>query len=219
MKGVPEGCCGRLRALTGPGAGGGASRPSVFRLASLPSPSPSILQSRPAATAAESPSPSTSEAATTVIPPTWQVKYLYDGDCPMCRTLKNVLTRQDAGAGRVAFVNIADPAFDPKSHEGIEYEDAMETIHVIKREDGDVVTGPDALKLLYDTVGLGWASRVAALPVVSWFVDRLYDLISKYRLGIGGVDAVIAMKRLSQVEAGEDQCEKHGDAGCDAPEW
>ncbi len=136
----------------------------------------------------------------------------------MCRTLKNVLTRQDGGAGRVAFINIADPAFDPEAHEGIEYEDAMETIHVIKR-DGDVVTGPDALKLLYDTVGLGWASRAAALPVVSWFVDRLYDLISKYRLGIGGVDAVIAMKRLSQVEAGEDQCEKHGDAGCDAPEW
>jgi predicted DCC family thiol-disulfide oxidoreductase YuxK len=146
------------------------------------------------------------------------VKYLYDGDCPMCRTLKNVLTRQDGGAGRVAFVNIADPSYDEDENEGIAYEDAMETIHVIKA-DGDVVTGPDALRLLYDTVGLGWASRVAALPLVSWVVDRLYDLISKYRLGIGGVDAVIALKRLSQVEAGEDQCEKHGDTGCDAPEW
>jgi predicted DCC family thiol-disulfide oxidoreductase YuxK len=136
----------------------------------------------------------------------------------MCRTLKNVLTRQDGGQGRVAFVNIADPAFDEAAHGGIEYEEAMETIHVITRE-GEVVTGPAALRLLYDTVGLGWASRAAALPVVGWVVDRLYDLISKYRLGIGGVDAVIAMKRLSQVDSGEDQCEKHGDTGCDAPEW
>ena len=171
----------------------------------------------PRAGATADPSPSTS-SSTTPLPANWAVKYLYDGECPMCRTLKNVLTRQDAGAGRVAFINVADDAFDPEAHEGIEYEDAMETIHVITRA-GDVVTGPDALKLLYDTVGLGWASRAAALPVVSWLVDRLYDLISKYRLGIGGVDAVIAMKRLSQVEAGEDSCEKHGDAGCDAPEW
>ena len=29
-------------------------------------------------------------AATTVIPDNWQVKYLYDGDCPMCRTLRNL---------------------------------------------------------------------------------------------------------------------------------
>ena len=185
--------------------------------------SPTSLTPQPArAGATADPSPSTSSSSSPApaapLPANWAVKYLYDGDCPMCRTLKNVLTRQDGGAGRVAFVNISDDAFDPDANGGIEYEDAMETIHVIKR-DGEVVTGPDALKLLYETVGLGWASRVAALPVVSWVVDCLYDLISKYRLGIGGVDAVIAMKRLSQVEAGEDQCDKHGDAGCDAPEW
>ena len=99
------------------------------------------------------------------------------------------------------------------------YEDAMDPIHGIKR-DGSIVTGPDALRLLYDTVGLGWAARAARLPVVSWLVDRAYDLISKYRLGIGGVDAVIAMKRLSQVDEGTDTCDKtEDDEECDAPEW
>ena len=70
-------------------------------------------------------------------------------------------------------------------------------------------------------MGLGWASTLAKLPVVSAIVDALYELISKYRLGVGGVDAVIALKRLSQVDAGEDQCDKKGDGdeGCDAPEW
>lgn len=70
---------------------------------------------------------------------------------------------------------------------------------------------------------MGWATRLSKLPVVSSIVDALYDLISKYRLGIGGVDAIIAMKRLSQVEAGEDQCDKgyddDDDSGCEAPEW
>ena len=69
-------------------------------------------------------------------------------------------------------------------------------------------------------MGLGWASTLAKLPIVSNVVDVLYDLISKYRLGVGGVDAVIALKRLSQVDAGEDQCDKGpDDEGCDAPEW
>lgn len=70
----------------------------------------------------------------------------------MCRTLRNVLSRKDGDKGRVAFVNISDRNYDPQQHAGIEYEDAMETIHVIKRDDGEVVTGPDALTLLYDTV-------------------------------------------------------------------
>ena len=138
----------------------------------------------------------------------------------MCRTLRNVLSRKDGAAGRVAFVNIADRRYDPAANAGIESEDAMDTIHVIKRGTEEVVTGPEALRLLYDTVGLGWASRLAQLPVVSSVVDALYELISKYRLGIGGVDAIIAMKRLAQVESGDDTCDKgEDDEECDAPEW
>lgn len=138
----------------------------------------------------------------------------------MCRTLRNVLSRKDGDAGRVAFVNVASRSYDAAQNAGIEYEDAMDTIHVIKRDGDEVVTGPEALRLLYATVGLGWASRVAQLPVVSSIVDALYELISKYRLGIGGVDAIIAMKRLAQVESGDDQCDKgEDDEECDAPEW
>lgn len=80
-------------------------------------------------------------------------------------------------------------------------------------------SGPEALRLLYSTVGLGWAATVAKLPVISTIVDWLYELISKYRLGVGGVDAIIALKRVAQVDAGDDQCDKTGDEGCDAPEW
>lgn len=31
--------------------------------------------------------------------PAWKVKYLYDGSCSMCKSLKAVLARQDGGKG------------------------------------------------------------------------------------------------------------------------
>lgn len=59
----------------------------------------------------------------------WKIKYLYDGDCAMCLSLKMVLTRQDNERGLIKFINIADPNYNPKSHMGISYDEAMSTIH------------------------------------------------------------------------------------------
>eukprot|EP00878_Enallax_costatus_P015201 GHUV01015914.1.p1 GENE.GHUV01015914.1~~GHUV01015914.1.p1 ORF type:complete len:314 (+),score=70.34 GHUV01015914.1:181-1122(+) len=38
---------------------------------------------------------------------TWDVKYLYDGDCAMCRSLKAVLERQDNRKGLISFIDIS----------------------------------------------------------------------------------------------------------------
>lgn len=65
------------------------------------------------------------------------IKYLYDGDCSICRSLKALLERQDGGQGRILFVNIASSRYDPEQHGGISYEDAMESIHAI-RANGEV---------------------------------------------------------------------------------
>jgi len=67
----------------------------------------------------------------------WSIKYLYDGDCSMCQSLKTLLERQDRGRGAVCFVNIADPSYDPLRHMGVTYEEAMDTIHAI-RSSGEV---------------------------------------------------------------------------------
>lgn len=69
---------------------------------------------------------------------TWQIKYLYDGNCPMCQSMKSLLDRQDNGRGRILFVNIADEKYNPSQNMGISYEEAMTTIHAI-RPDGSVV--------------------------------------------------------------------------------
>lgn len=42
-----------------------------------------------------------------------EVKYLYDGDCAMCRSLKAVLGRQDNRQGLISFIDISDPYYDP----------------------------------------------------------------------------------------------------------
>ena len=66
-----------------------------------------------------------------------ELKYLYDGDCALCRSLKAMLERQDKGRGIINFIDIADLDYDPEQNEDIEYEMAMDTIHAIKR-DGEV---------------------------------------------------------------------------------
>lgn len=54
-----------------------------------------------------------------------------------------MLQRRDAGKGRICFVDVADPAYDPALHAGITFERAMERIHAVEA-DGTVLTGARA---------------------------------------------------------------------------
>lgn len=73
------------------------------------------LYGTPAVAVAQS-GTSTAKAAKQV---SWTLKYLYDGDCPMCSTLKAVLERQDKGRGIIKFVNIASDKYKPRNNLGI----------------------------------------------------------------------------------------------------
>lgn len=81
----------------------------------------------------------------------WTIKYLYDAECPMCQSLKLVLERQDRRKA-IRFVDISDLDYNPSANMGIEFEEAMDTIHAV-RPDGTVLLGTDALRALFDTVG------------------------------------------------------------------
>ena len=59
-----------------------------------------------------------------------------------------VLKRQDNNRNLVKFVNIADPDYKPKSHMGITYAEAMETIHAIQ-PDGQVGDMSDMCDMSY----------------------------------------------------------------------
>lgn len=148
----------------------------------------------------------------------WRIKYLYDGDCAMCQSLMNVLSRQDGGRGIIKFVNIADPAYAPQDNANVAYEEAMETIHAI-RPDGSMALGTDALRELFGAVGLGWAAALIDNPITSKVVDWVYDLLSKYRLPIGkGMDFVVAAKRIKMSSEGVQTCGDLDGDGCQV-EW
>jgi DCC1-like thiol-disulfide oxidoreductase len=55
----------------------------------------------------------------------WQIELLYDGACPLCVREVNFLKTQDADRGLVSFVDIADDAYNPADHAGIDFETAM----------------------------------------------------------------------------------------------
>lgn len=134
---------------------------------------------------------------------TWQIKYLYDGECEMCQQLMSTLKGKDAGRGLIKFVNIASVKYNPRENEGITFEEAMETIHAITR-DGEIITGPDALRALYSVVGWGWIASVMQLPIIESIVDNVYKLIAKYRLPMSGT--LTAMRRVSLTDSGVEHC-------------
>eukprot|EP01024_Parvocaulis_polyphysoides_P055634 TRINITY_DN5720_c0_g1_i4.p3 TRINITY_DN5720_c0_g1~~TRINITY_DN5720_c0_g1_i4.p3 ORF type:complete len:189 (+),score=48.02 TRINITY_DN5720_c0_g1_i4:720-1286(+) len=140
-------------------------------------------------------------------PESWQIKYLYDGDCEMCLALKKTLEGHDDNRGLIKFVNIADSEYDPESHQGIEFEEAMDTIHAI-RPDGTVIKGTDALAELYRTVGMGWVQGAANMPIVGTLIDCVYDFVSKYRLPISKQfkTNLTAVKRYHESEKGNEHC-------------
>jgi predicted DCC family thiol-disulfide oxidoreductase YuxK len=43
----------------------------------------------------------------------WQIRVLYDGDCPLCSREIRFLEKRDRGRGRIQFEDIAEPSFDP----------------------------------------------------------------------------------------------------------
>lgn len=137
----------------------------------------------------------------------WTVKYLYDGDCRLCRLMRDTIARNDK-RGAVLLVNIADPDYAPELNEGISYEDAMRTIHAVSAE-GHVLTGTLALETLYEAAGLGWVTKAMRLPVLSQGAGLLYKAASALRLPLDGrsMDALLAARRLRSAEVGDEDFE------------
>ncbi|KAG2497622.1 hypothetical protein HYH03_004363 [Edaphochlamys debaryana] len=119
----------------------------------------------------------------------WMFKYLYDGDCAVCRTFQAMLEKLDHGVGKVAFVDISQ-GFNALDHAGINYKAAMETIHILSAN-GQVFKGVTAVIKLLAAVDAEWAANLGALPTVLPLLSLAYLLISKNRHHISGAWAQI----------------------------
>jgi predicted DCC family thiol-disulfide oxidoreductase YuxK len=87
----------------------------------------------------------------------------FDNACPFCRSEMSRLRRWDRG-GRLAFVDIAAPGFDPAPL-GASLDAMNAQLHGL-RADGAMLVGTDAILAAYTLAGrawLVWPLRVAAL--------------------------------------------------------
>ena len=86
----------------------------------------------------------------------------YDGGCPMCMRGVEHYRRMD-WAGRLAWVNLTDPGFDPSAH-GLEFAAAMDVLHVRGR-DGGIHSGGQAFLALW--------SELPAYRRLAWLIRAL----------------------------------------------
>lgn len=146
-------------------------------------------------------SPMVSESSAVPAPdvatPTWQVKLLYDGECPLCVREVNFLRAKDAGRGLVEFVDIAAENYDPAEHGGVEFETAMGRIHAVLA-DGSVIKNVEVFRRVYDVLGMGWIYAITKVPVVGAIADWLYGIWAGWRLRLTGRPTLAELVRQRQ---------------------
>jgi predicted DCC family thiol-disulfide oxidoreductase YuxK len=110
----------------------------------------------------------------------WQIRVLFDGECPLCSREVRFLARRDRGRGRIAFQDLADPAFDPRVH-GLDRARAMARIHGVL-PGGQVVEGVEVFRRAYAAVGLGWLLAWTRWPILRGLADAAYRVFARNRL-------------------------------------
>lgn len=140
--------------------------------------------------------------------PTWKIKLLYDGACPLCLREVNFLRRKDQGRGLVAFVDIADPDYQAVDHGGVEFATAMGRIHAVL-PDGSVVKNVEVFRRIYSVLGMGWLYAPTGWPVVGPVVDWIYGIWADWRLAVTGrpsLDTLVAERQAACDPAAGGRC-------------
>ncbi|MFK0377934.1 thiol-disulfide oxidoreductase DCC family protein [Pandoraea sp. NPDC090278] len=102
-----------------------------------------------------------------------------DGNCPICMTEVGQLRARDH-ARKLAFVDIADPAFDPAPL-GVSLE-ALGTLIHGWTADGDCVIGIDALIAAYTLTGRRWLVAPLRVPALRPAARVLYRTFAQHRM-------------------------------------
>jgi len=108
----------------------------------------------------------------------WQIKLLHDGLCPVCSREVRMMRRLDRH-GRVAFEDIADPAFDPTRY-GLTMPQVIGAMHAVL-PDGRIITGMEVFRRAYRCLGFGWLVAPTGWPVLRRIFDALYRAFARVR--------------------------------------
>jgi predicted DCC family thiol-disulfide oxidoreductase YuxK len=111
---------------------------------------------------------------------------LYDAACPVCALeMDHLRARNDAG--RLAFVDISAPGFDPAPY-GATFAEMDAQIHAV-RADGQLMKGVQVLRLAYEAVGLGWVMRPVGFAPLRGPSELAYRLFARHRRTISRIAA------------------------------
>lgn len=149
------------------------------------------------------------------MPATYPLTVLYDAACPVCALEMDHL-RARSTAGRLVFVDIAEPGFDPAPY-GATLAELNAEIHA-RRPDGSMLRGIEVLRLAYAAVGLGWVLLPTGWAPLRPAFDAAYRLFARHRLAISGAlgPAIVALRerRARQVARRMREC----GATCERPQ-
>ncbi|NEP15844.1 MAG: DUF393 domain-containing protein [Leptolyngbya sp. SIO4C1] len=151
---------------------------------------------------------STVPAASSAKPSNWQIKLLYDGECPLCLREVNFLQKRDAGRGLVKFVDIAADDYAPDDNGGVDFETAMGRIHAVL-SDGSVIRDVEVFRRVYQILDMGWIYAPTRWPILGPLVDKFYDIWAAWRLKLTGrpdLATIIAERQARKSECEADRC-------------
>jgi predicted DCC family thiol-disulfide oxidoreductase YuxK len=121
--------------------------------------------------------------------PAWQLRVLFDGECPLCAREISMLRRLDRGRGAIDFEDIAGPGFDAGRY-GLDQDTVMARMHGVL-PDGAVVEGVEVFRRAYAAVGLGWLLAWTRWPGLRRLADAAYRVFARNRLRWTGRPAVV----------------------------
>jgi predicted DCC family thiol-disulfide oxidoreductase YuxK len=133
----------------------------------------------------------------------WEIKLLYDGECPLCLREVNFLQKKDALRGKVAFVDIAADDYNPEENAGIDFETAMGRIHGIL-PDGTVIKNVEVFRRVYEALGMGWVYAITKLPVLGALANFIYGIWADLRLRLTGRPSLETVIKQRQERLGCD---------------
>jgi len=149
-------------------------------------------------------------------PTPYPLTLLYDAACPLCLLEMDHLRDRNRD-GRLVFVDISAPGFDPAPY-GATLQAMDAEIHGVTA-DGRVLRGIQVLRLAYEAVGLGWFTRPVGWAPLRPGFDVGYRWFARHRKSISRaaaplVHAVRAL-RVRQVAARLQACRN---GACDRSE-
>jgi len=116
---------------------------------------------------------------------------LYDHSCVICRQEMQRLKKFDKKE-RLHLVDISDAKFSDEFW-GFSQKTLNQVLHV-RCSDGQWFTGMDAVRHVYQQVGLGWLWLPSQVPGLVGMSNLLYRLFARYRYAISRLYLVIAGK-------------------------